>query len=70
MIASVATDLWSNSPTGDLDDGEHFRRLFIWIEMYLETTEPHASQWWEMYHQERAIWEDFPSLVDGLLRRR
>ena len=70
MTASVATGLRSDSPKGDLDDGEHFRRLFIWIEMYLETTEPHASQWCEMYHQERAIWEEFPSLVEGLLNRR
>lgn len=54
---------------GDLDDGEYFRRLSIWIEMYLETTEPHTSQWWEMYHEQRAFWEEFPSLVDGLLKR-
>lgn len=54
---------------GDLEDGEYFRRLGMWIEIYLETTEPHPSQWWDMYHEERAIWEDFPSLVEGLLRR-
>lgn len=59
----------SNHSKGDLDDGEYFRRLYIWIEMYLETTEPHASQWWEMYHEERAIWEEFPSLIEGLLKR-
>lgn len=54
---------------GDLDDGEYFRRLYMWIETYIETTEAHTSQWWEMYHEERAVWEDFPSLVEGLVKR-
>ena len=38
--------------------------------MYLETTEQHTSQWWDMYLEQRAIWEDIPSLVEGLLKRR
>ena len=70
MVWLVAGIVLIDSSKGDLDDGEHFRRLSVWIEMYLETTESHASQWWEMYHEESAIWEEFPSLVEGLIKRR
>lgn len=70
MVQIVSKNVPTDSSKGDLDDGQYFRRLYVWIEMYLDTTEPHLSQWWEMYHEERAFWEDFPSLVEGLVRRR
>lgn len=70
MVQLVARHVPTDVSIGDLDDGEYFRRLSIWIEMYLETTEPHTSQWWDMYYEERAIWEEFPSLVESLLKRR
>lgn len=38
--------------------------------MYLDSTDPLTSQWWDMYHEERGIWDDIPTLVEALLKRR
>lgn len=38
--------------------------------MYIQTTDPHDSQWWDMYLDEREFWDEFPSVVEALLRRR
>lgn len=53
-----------------LEDGRLFKELADWIEMYLQTTEPHTSQWWSMYLEEREFWEDLPSIIESLVRRR
>ena len=53
-----------------LENGELFKRLSDWIEMYLQTTEAHSAQWWSMYLEEREFWDDLPSIIDSLVRRR
>lgn len=58
-----------NSFLESLENGHLLKNLADWFEMYLQTTEPHSSQWWGMYQEERRFWEEIPSLVDVLLRR-
>ncbi|KAL6717000.1 hypothetical protein ACLMJK_004914 [Lecanora helva] len=53
----------------DLGDGGIFESLATWVESYLQTTEPLSSQWWDMVQDERDFWNDFPCLVDALVRR-
>ena len=53
-----------------LENGQMLKSLTDWIEMYLQTTEPHSSQWWSMYLDEREFWDDIPMIIEGLLRRR
>lgn len=46
------------------------KTLADWIEMYIQTTDPHDTQWWDMYLDEREFWDGFPSIIEALLRRR
>lgn len=46
------------------------KTLADWIEMYIQTTDPHDTQWWDMYLDEREFWDEFPSIIEALLRRR
>ena len=56
--------------TDDLEDGNVLQQTAEWIEMYLVNTEKFVSYWWEMYLEEREFWDEFPSLLDALYRRK
>ena len=46
------------------------KTLADWIEMYIQTTDPHDTQWWDMYQDEREFWDEFPLIIEALIRRR
>ena len=62
--------IFAKVPTGDLGDGDLLDNLATWIESYLQTTETLVTQWWDMVQDERAFWDDLPSLVEALMHRR
>lgn len=52
-----------------VDDSQILKSLTDWIEMYLQATESHDSQWWDMYMEEREFWDELPSIFEALHRR-
>ena len=56
--------------TDDLEDGNVLSQTAEWIETYLVDTETFVNYWWEMYLEEREFWDEFPSLLDALYRRK
>jgi hypothetical protein len=53
-----------------LGDGHLLEELADWIETYLQTTEAHSIQWWDLVEGEREFWDELPSLVEALMHRR
>lgn len=60
----------ANHILDSLEDGEIIKSLTRWIITYLQNTEQHDTQWWEMYLDEREFWDELPAMVEGLFRRR
>jgi len=54
----------------DLGDGHLLEELADWIESYIQTTEAHSLQWWDMVEGDRDFWDELPSLVEALMHRR
>lgn len=67
---SCGFDILANCLPDSLENGEILKSLTAWMITYLQNTEQHDTQWWEMYLDEREFWDELPAIVEGLFRRR
>ena len=60
----------ANFYKGGLGDGQLIHNLALWVEDFLEQTKHAASQWFNMFTEQRDFWEKFPNIVNELVRRK
>ncbi|KAI9843704.1 MAG: hypothetical protein M1837_006172 [Sclerophora amabilis] len=65
IMRQIATSLEKEPDVGLL-----LRELRDWIVMCLQRTEKESANWYDIFHEHPEFWEDFPCLLEGLLKRR
>ncbi|KAI4191657.1 MAG: hypothetical protein LQ348_003479 [Seirophora lacunosa] len=68
-VLETADELTRHFHQGPIEDGTLFRKLAEWIRLYLSSTEPYSSEWFDVYVDEHVFWIHFIAIINALCKR-